>query len=189
MKHMREYSHEEFSNLVSSMTEEEMIKFSSENGGYPVFFRMSLDERLKHIPFIQTGSAVVVVNEKDEILLEERTDREDFSLPGGCQEIGEALEDTAVRELFEETGIKAEAKDLKLIANISGSSRRNVYPNGDIVYNNTSLYLLRVTGDMSQILKCDSESKSLKFVKVESLPAKFMDRDLVDYYIEYIANN
>ena len=105
---------------------------------------MSLDERICHIPFIQTGSAIIIVNKNGEILLQERMDNGRWGLPGGCQELGEDLKDTAIREAFEETNIEIKKEDLILIDNISGESRKRTYPNGDIVYNNTSLYLFRI---------------------------------------------
>ena len=52
-KKMREYTHEEFVNLVMSLNEKELLELSSKYGGYPVLFRMALDERINHIPFIQ----------------------------------------------------------------------------------------------------------------------------------------
>ena len=55
-KRMREYTHEEFVELVKSLSEEELLNLSANYGGYPVLFRMSLDERICHIPFIQTGA-------------------------------------------------------------------------------------------------------------------------------------
>ena len=64
-KKMREYTHEEFVKLVESLNEEELLNLSSNYGGYPVLFRMSLDERINHIPFIQTGSAIIIRNEKE----------------------------------------------------------------------------------------------------------------------------
>ena len=110
-KKMREYTHEEFINLISNMSEEELLSFSANYGGYPVLFRMSLDERVSNIPFIQTGSAIIIENENKEILLQERTDKNIWGLPGGCQELGEQLEDTAIREAYEETGIKLNKDD------------------------------------------------------------------------------
>ncbi|MBR2711031.1 MAG: NUDIX domain-containing protein [Bacilli bacterium] len=58
--------------------------------------------------------------------------------------IGEDLRVTATREAFEETGININPNEIKLIDTLSGESRKNSYPNGDIVYNNTSLYLADV---------------------------------------------
>ena len=68
-KRMREYTHEEFVELVKSLSEEELLNLSANYGGYPVLFRMSLDDRISHIPFIQTGAAVIIQNENGEILL------------------------------------------------------------------------------------------------------------------------
>ena len=109
---MREYTHEEFVNLILNLKEDELLELSKNYGGYPVLFRMALDERICHIPFIQTGSAIIVVNKNGEILLQERMDNGRWGLPGGCQDLGEDLRETAVRELFEETNIKLNKEEL-----------------------------------------------------------------------------
>ena len=181
-KKMREYTHEEFINLISNMSEEELLSFSANYGGYPVLFRMSLDERVSNIPFIQTGSAIIIENENKEILLQERTDKNIWGLPGGCQELGEQLEDTAIREAYEETGIKLNKDDLVLIDTLSGETRKNSYPNGDIVYNNTSLYLAKILTSDAKNMKGDSETKRLKFFSLNNLPENIMDKDLINTY-------
>lgn len=184
-KQMREYNHEEFIELISNMTEEELLNLSANYGGYPILFRMALDTRVCHIPFIQTGAAIIIRNSRGEILLQERTDRNKWGLPGGCQELGENLKDTAIREAFEETGIKLDRKNLVLIDTLSGATRKNSYPNGDIVYNNTSLYLADIDDYDITNLKGDSETKRLQFFAIESLPENLMDKDLVDSYLNF----
>ena len=186
-KKMREYTHEEFVNLVLSLNEEQLLELSANYGGYPVLFRMALDDRISHIPFIQTGSAIIIRNEKGQILLQERTDRNKWGLPGGCQDLGEDLRDTAVREAYEEIGIKLNPNSIKLIDTLSGESRKNSYPNGDIVYNNTSLYLADVTIDDTSNLKGDSETKRLQFFNPEDVPTNLMDADLIKLYLKYIG--
>ena len=186
-KRMRDYTHEEFINIISNMSEEELLELSANYGGYPVLFRMSLDERVCHIPFIQTGSAIIIENENKEILLQERTDRNMWGLPGGCQDLGEQLEETAIREAKEETGLNLNKEDLVLIDTLSGNSRKNSYPNGDIVYNNTSLYLVKVLTKDTTNMKGDSETKRLKFFKPTELPENIMDKDLINSYLRYIS--
>ena len=181
-KRMREYTHEEFVELVKSLSEEELLKLSANYGGYPVLFRMALDERICHIPFIQTGAAIIIRNEEGKILLQERTDRDKWGLPGGCQDLGEDLRVTAVREAYEETGIKLNPEDLKLIDTLSGESRKNSYPNGDIVYNNTSLYLADIPLTEVSTLKGDSETKRLRFFDPDDVPENLMDADLIKTY-------
>lgn len=183
---MREYTHEEFVNLVLSLNEEELLELSKNYGGYPVLFRMALDERISHIPFIQTGAAIIIRNEDGQILLQERTDRDKWGLPGGCQDLGENLRITAIREAYEETGIKLNPEEIKLIDTLSGETRKNSYPNGDIVYNNTSLYLADVSIEDASNLKGDSETKRLRFFNLEDVPENLMDKDLINSYIKYI---
>lgn len=185
-KKMREYSHEEFVNIVQNLNEEELLDLSANYGGYPVLFRMALDDRISHIPFIQTGSAIIIRNEDGQILLQERTDRNKWGIPGGCQELGEDLRITATREAYEETGIELNPKDLILIDTLSGETRKNSYPNGDIVYNNTSLYLATVSIKDAANLKGDSETKRLKFFDIEEVPNNLMDEDLIESYKDYL---
>ena len=187
-KKMREYSHEEFINIILNLNEEELIEFSKKYGGYPVLFRMALDDRVCHIPFIQTGSAIIIRNENKEILLQERTDRNMWGLPGGCQELGEDLRETAIREAYEETGIKLNIENLVLIKTLSGDLRKNSYPNGDVVYNNTSLYLADVSINSLENLKGDSETKRLKFFSLDDVPSNLMDKDLILEYKKYLES-
>ena len=185
-KKMREYTHEEFVNLILSLDEQQLLELSAKYGGYPVLFRMALDDRIRHIPFIQTGAAIIIRNENGQILLQERTDRDKWGLPGGCQDLGEDLRITAVREAFEETGIKLDPNEIELIDTLSGESRKNSYPNGDIVYNNTSLYLADVSMEDASNLKGDSETKRLRFFNPEEVPENLMDADLIKSYISYM---
>lgn len=187
-KKMRDYTHEEFVNLVLNLDEKELLELSSKYGGYPVLFRMALDDRISHIPFIQTGSSIVVRNELGQILLQQRSDNGKWGLPGGCQDLGENLKTTAIRELYEETGIKVNEEDITLIDTLSGKSRKRMYPNGDIVYNNTSLYLVDVNSKDIHI-NIDSESIKLEFFDINKLPESMHDDDLIDEYIKYLKNN
>ena len=185
-KNMREYTHEEFVNLILSLDEKQLLELSARYGGYPVLFRMALDDRISHIPFIQTGAAIIIRNEEGQILLQERTDRNKWGLPGGCQDLGEDLRYTAVREAYEETGIKLDPNEIELIDTLSGESRKNSYPNGDIVYNNTSLYLADVSLSNESTLKGDSETKRLRFFNPNEVPENLMDADLIKTYLKYI---
>lgn len=184
---MREYTHEEFVKLIMSLDEKQLLELSANYGGYPVLFRMALDDRISHIPFIQTGAAIIIRNEEGQILLQERTDRNKWGLPGGCQDLGEDLRTTAVREAYEETGIILNPNDIKLIDTLSGENRKNSYPNGDIVYNNTSLYVADVNIQDAIDLKGDSETKKLQFFYPEEVPENLMDADLIKTYLNFIG--
>src|ERR687889_570755 len=57
-------------------------------------------------------SAGAFVTRDGHLLLIERSDNGNWSMPGGAQDPGESLTATAVRETFEETGVKVRATGL-----------------------------------------------------------------------------
>ncbi len=93
---------------------------------------------VKTNPIILNGTVIIAKNETGQILLQKRADSLDWGLIGGFLEMGESLEETAVRELFEETGMKAERLILK--TTLSGKDLHYVYPNGDEVYTVVSVF-------------------------------------------------
>lgn len=90
-------------------------------------------------PLLQCGASVIVENEAGELLLQLRTDNHCWGYPGGSVELGESVEETAKRELFEETGLVAE--ELVLFSVFSGEELYYIYPNGDEVHNIDIVYL------------------------------------------------
>lgn len=174
--------YDELVSLVKSLSSEEIIELS-EVVGYPVFTRICMGELRHRFVLLQDGAAAIIVNDKGEILLQSRADRDEWGLPGGCQELGETFEQVVIREVKEETNLDVREEDLKLIKVVSGMSRMSSYPNGDVVINNTVLYLI---DKYSGQLKWDSESKEMKFFDLDNLPENQHDPDLVDIYKKYI---
>ena len=69
-------------------------------------------------PLILVGSAIIILNDNQEVLLQYRSDTYDWGVPGGAMELGETTEETARRELFEETGLTA--KIMQFLGVLSG---------------------------------------------------------------------
>lgn len=180
----RQISYEELVLLFNILSEEEIIKLS-ELIGYPVFARLCMNELNHKFPLIQDGASAIILNDKKQILLQRRVDNDKWGLPGGCQEIGERFEETIIREVKEETNLDVTEKDLKLITIVSGQTRKRQYPNGDVVFNNTVLFVIsKYSGE----LKCDEESKVLTFFDINDLPLNQHDEDLIQAYKKFITD-
>lgn len=174
----RNLPYEELVKIIEKLSPDEIIELSNIIG-YPVFTRLCMGELKHKFVLLQDGAAAIIVNEKGEILLQSRADNDRWGLPGGCQELGERFEETVIREVKEETNLDVTEDDLELIAIVSGKSRRNEYPNGDVVINNTALYCIK---NYSGKLKWDSESKNMQFFALDNLPANQNDPDLIEMY-------
>ena len=179
IQEQRNISYEKLIKIIEPLTSDEIIELSNVIG-YPVFTRLCMGELKHRFVLLQDGAAAIIVNSKGQILLQSRADRDKWGLPGGCQELGERFQDTIIREIKEETNLDVKEEDLELIEVVSGTSRRNSYPNGDVVINNTVLYCIkRYSGN----LKWDNESKDMRFWDINNLPVNQNDPDLIDIYI------
>lgn len=178
----RNIEYQELVNIINNLSPNEIIELSNIIG-YPVFTRLCMDTLKHKFVLLQDGAAAIIINENNQILLQSRADRDKWGLPGGCQELGERFEDTVIREIKEETNLDVKEEDLELIAVVSGESRKNEYPNGDVVINNTILYCVK---KYSGELKWDSESKEMKFFDLDNLPQNQNDPDLIEIYKKYI---
>lgn len=175
----RDLTYEDLVKIIEPLTSDEIIELSNIIG-YPVFTRLCMGVLKHRFVLLQDGAAAIIVNSEGQILLQSRADRDKWGLPGGCQELGERFQDTVLREVKEETNLDVNEEDLELIDIVSGASRRNDYPNGDVVINNTALYCIR---KYSGELKWDSESKNMKFFDLDNLPENQNDPDLIEIYI------
>jgi ADP-ribose pyrophosphatase YjhB (NUDIX family) len=61
---------------------------------------------------IVVACTVFVADDQDRVLLIRRTDNDLWALPGGAQDIGEYIAETAVRETREEAGVEIEVTGL-----------------------------------------------------------------------------
>lgn len=133
-----------------------------------------------HAPMLSAGATVVVIK-NNTILLNLRSDTNTWGIPGGALELGETLQETAARELKEETNL--EADNFILLNVFSGKDFYFVYPNGDELYSVVTLFLAEgVTGDLKII---DDESFELKYFGKDELPnLESRAKVIIDWLIE-----
>lgn len=127
---------------------------------------LELRKIVGHRPLLQVGASVIVENDRGEILLQRRADNHCWSYAGGSVELDEDVEQTARRELLEETGLIA--LELELFGVFSGRETHYVYPNGDEVSNVDIVYVCR---KYEGTLKCQIEEvEDLRFFPADQLP-------------------
>jgi ADP-ribose pyrophosphatase YjhB (NUDIX family) len=125
-----------------------------------------LRDAVGHRPLLLAGVLVMVFDEQQRILLQHRTDDHMWDLPGGFMELGETTEETARREVREETGL--EIGEMKLFTVLSGKEFFFEYPNGDQAYSVCPVY---VTHNPHGRLQPDGEEGSeVKFYSIRDLP-------------------
>ena len=127
----------------------------------------AMRQKIGHSPLILAGAAVLILNERDELLMLLRTDNGCWGVPGGSMELGERMEDTAARETFEECGLRLH--DLSLYDVFSGPELIYQYPNGDITYNVTAAYVTRRFS--GEITLDPREHTQWAFFPLDALPA------------------
>ena len=127
---------------------------------------MDLRKLVGHRPLLSPAASVIVVDERGQILLQRRSDNGCWCYAGGAVEMDEEVETAARRELFEETGLRAEA--LELFGVFSGPDCHFSYPNGDEVSYVDILFTCR---RWSGELRAQSgEVEELRFFPQDALP-------------------
>lgn len=126
-------------------------------------------------------SGACITNENGELLLQKRSDSEDiWGLPGGAVEIGESIEESAIREVKEETGL-----DIKIDYLVGVYSKYfTKYPNGDKAQCICYSFKGSILGGNLYIDKC--ETFDLKFFSKDELPQIFTQQhiDMINDYFE-----
>lgn len=114
-------------------------------------------------PFV--GCDVFILNEKQELLLIQRSDNGLWALPGGYQNLGETSKDCAIRECLEETGYNVEITEL--IGVFSSLNYEFVhYPLKDIEICHLFFLGKIISGDS----KTSGETKKVSWFSEDKLP-------------------
>ncbi|MDF2960287.1 MAG: ADP-ribose pyrophosphatase [Paenibacillus sp.] len=114
-------------------------------------------------PLIMAGACVLIINQEGQLLLQKRTDSNDWGTIGGSLELGESLEEAAARELYEEAGMTA--KSFRFITVLSGKDMYYKYPHGDEIYNVMAIYEAQEVQGNPKVN--DNESHELKYFSLQ----------------------
>lgn len=94
-------------------------------------YLQSIRERVGKQCIILPGVRAIILNSRNEVLLQHRSDLDCWGLPAGSVELDETALEALKREVLEETAL--EVISAEPMALYSGTSQRFTYPNGDRV--------------------------------------------------------
>ena len=127
---------------------------------------LDLRKLVGHKPLLQLGASVLLEDERGRLLLQRRADCHLWGYHGGSVELDEVVEEAARRELWEETGLRAEK--MELFGIFSGPELHFTYPNGDEVSNVDHVFLC--TSYSGTLRPQPDEVEELRFFAWDELP-------------------
>lgn len=131
------------------------------------------------VPSVNT----IVADEAGRILLIQRTDNGNWSLPGGAMDLGETIRQAAIRETREETGIEVEITGISGIYTNPGHVLH--YTSNDEVRQEFSVVFIGTA--VGGVLATSSESSRVEWVEpgsIEELPMHPSMRARIGYFLE-----
>ena len=122
--------------------------------------------KVGHDKVILTFAGGILADDEGRVLLQLRGDKKTWAIPGGAMELGESFEETAKRELKEETNL--DIIDSTMVKVLSGKDTYREYPNGDKLYDITAIFV--ITNYSGDLKVNDEESKKLEWFIIDKLP-------------------
>lgn len=124
-----------------------------------------LRARVGTMPLILSAVGGAIFNDQGDILLQERADTHNWSLPGGFMEFGETFQETLKREMKEDSGYEVE-----IVAYIGTFEQGfTTYPNGDQTQTISRLYWVTPIGGQALATQTE-ETLSLRYFDPQHLP-------------------
>jgi len=115
---------------------------------------------------IMLAAGAFVFDKQNRVLMQKRTDSGQWGFPGGFMELGENVQDTARREVYEETGILLDK--LELFGIYSGPQYDKTFSNGDQVA--VVLIIFNCKQYSGELAESKKESIQNRFFPLDALP-------------------
>ncbi len=128
---------------------------------------------------IRSGCSVTILDDEGRLLLQKRTDGDWWCLPGGGVDGGDTFTSTAVREAWEETGLKVEV--VRLLGCYCDPEICSVYPDGNRVQIASLNFHSRIIG--GEMIESNDETAELRWFNQDELP-----RNIAPTHIQRIAD-
>jgi ADP-ribose pyrophosphatase YjhB (NUDIX family) len=129
------------------------------------------------------GSSAVVVDHRNQILLQRRTDSGNWALPGGAMDIGETLAESAIREVKEETGFDVRIE--RIVGIYSDPGHVFAYDDGEVRQEFSICLACAITGGF---LHVSSESTAVEFFTFKEAAGLQMHESIRKRIRDYLDN-
>jgi 8-oxo-dGTP pyrophosphatase MutT (NUDIX family) len=127
---------------------------------------LELRQKVGTAPLITMGAGALIFDEQRRVLLGLRGDNRLWGIPAGQMELGETPAGTAIRETYEEIGLRIRVT--KLMGVYTGSDAFHTYPDGNQIQVAGARFRAEVVGGE---LKCDGyETLDVRWFPVNDLP-------------------
>ncbi|MCA9911702.1 MAG: NUDIX domain-containing protein [Anaerolineae bacterium] len=133
---------------------------------------LRLRQKIGHDLIMMPVAGALMSNEAGEILLQQRSDNGQWTIPGGAIEPGEEPGEAIIREVREETGLDVIPE--RLVGVYGGEAHIAQYPNGDQVAMIALIFACRIVGGTLQT--DDDETLDLQYFAPDALPLNFPER-------------
>lgn len=133
---------------------------------YPGGIVRRLRSYVGHEPIIVPCAASIVYDDRGRLLMVRRADSGLWALPAGIMELGERIDQTAIRETKEETGL--EVRPTHLTGFYTGKDQLADYPNGDRAWLALACFACGI--ESGRIRPDGTESLDVAFFEPDSLP-------------------
>lgn len=141
-------------------------------------------DRVTRMPdVVHVAASGIVHNGKGEVLLEKRADNGWWGLPGGHVDVGESVEQAAIREILEETGIRVR---IRRLVGIYSDPRYNVIG----AYSDGLIHFVLVIFEceyLSGEIEVSEESTEVAYFPARNLPVNTLLCD-VQAIADYLEN-
>ena len=136
---------------------------------------------------VLTGTSAVVINDREEVLLQRRSDLDIWTILGGYLDPGEDVADGIIREVREEAGITVAPE--AIVAVPSGHDHFHTYDNGHQVAIINICFRCHPTDDATPRPN-DDESVEVRYFPPDELPENTFSihKTLIAKAIEYRAS-
>ena len=116
---------------------------------------------------IGVSASAVIFDRFGQVLLQKRSDKGWWGLPGGKLEIGENFQNCIVREVKEETNLVVDPKNLIKVYSDLSDYKAIEYPDGKLVQYITALFVCK---KISGYLNLSKESTDIGYYDPQKLP-------------------